>query len=297
MNLRSLEYFVTVAKELHFNRAADLCGVSQPALSIQLQKLEDELGVSLFERNNKKIIITQAGDALLSRASLILQEVKDIKSLAQNFADPYGGDLKLGAFPTLSPYLFPKIVPDLKDSYPKMKFFLYEEKTADLLDMLNSGSLDAAFIALPITEKSMEFEELFEEDFFLSVPRGSSLATQESVTVKNLKEESLLLLAEGHCLRDQALDFCQQNKVNEAFDFKASSLETLRQMVAAGVGMTLIPKCAIQNSKFIKYLPFSGKAPGRKIALVWRKTSTRIEVLKEIADDVRRVWLNFKGAL
>ncbi|MCM8532803.1 MAG: LysR substrate-binding domain-containing protein [Lentisphaeraceae bacterium] len=292
MNLRSLEYFVTVAKELHFNRAADICGVSQPALSIQLQKLEDELGVRLFERNNKKIIITKAGEALLSRASLILQEVKDIKSMAQNFADPYSGDLKLGAFPTLSPYLFPKIIPDLKDSYPEMKFFLYEEKTDVLLKMLNEGDVDAAFIALPIEEKYLEYEEVFAEDFLLAVPQTSSLATQKSVTVKNLEDESLLLLAEGHCLRDQALDFCQKNKVSETFDFKASSLETLRQMVTAGVGMTLIPKCALQHSDMIKYLPFSGKAPGRKIALVWRKTSTRVDVLKEVADDVRRVWVS-----
>lgn len=290
MNLRSLEYFVTVAKELHFNRAADICGVSQPALSIQLQKLEGELGVRLFERNNKKIIITQAGEALLGRASTILQEVKDIKSLAQNFADPYGGDLKLGAFPTLSPYLFPKIIPDLNDSYPEMKLFLHEEKTDDLLEMLNDGRIDAAFIALPLDEKYLEYEEVFEEEFFLSVPRTSYLATEKSVSMKNLKEESLLLLSEGHCLRDQALDFCQQNKVSEAFDFKASSLETLRQMVGAGVGMTLIPKCAILESDVINYLPFSGKAPSRKIALTWRNTSTRIDVLREIVDDIKRLW-------
>lgn len=292
MNLRSLEYFVAVAKELHFNRAADKCGVSQPALSIQLKKLEDDLGVKLFERNNKRIIITMAGEEILSRTQRVLQEVNEIKFIARNLNDPYGGELKLGAFPTLSPFLFPRIIPDLRDNYPQMKFYLYEEKTADLLKMLDEGSIDAAFIALPHEDNLLESDFIFKEDFVVAAPISHPICEKAKASVSNVQEESLLLLAEGHCLRDQALEFCSQNSISEYFDFKASSLETLRQMVAAGVGMTLIPECAVQESKDIKYLPFSGKVPNRKIALFWRKTSIRADVLREIADDVRRMWKN-----
>lgn len=290
MNLRSLEYFITVADELHFNRAADLCGVSQPALSIQLKKLENELGIKLFERNNKRIIITPAGQQIYDRAKRVLKEVRDIKAVSSNLNDPYSGELKLGAFPTLSPFLFPKIIPDLRDNYPNMKFFLYEEKTADLLVMLDEGAIDAAFIALPHEDNLLESDFVFKEDFLLAVPKSHPYFSHSKTSVNTIKEESLLLLSEGHCLRDQALDFCQQNSISEHFDFKASSLETLRQMVAAGVGMTLIPECAIKKSDDVKYLPFDKNSPNRQIALFWRKTSIRADVLREIADDVRRMW-------
>ena len=290
MNLRSLEYFCAVAQEKHFNRAADRCGVSQPALSIQLKKLESDLGVKLFERNNKRIIITPAGEEILSRAQRVLQEVRDIKSIAQSLNDPYSGELKLGAFPTLSPFLFPHIVPELRDNYPNMKLFLYEEKTADLLTMLDDGQIDAAFIALPYENSLFESEFVFEEDFLLAVPESHPFSVHKKASIDHLQEEGLLLLAEGHCLRDQALDFCSQNRISEHFDFKASSLETLRQMVAAGVGMTLIPQCARQDNSQIKYLSFNKPRPNRRIALFWRKTSIRSEVLREIADDVRRAW-------
>ena len=290
MNLRSLEYFITVADELHFNRAADRCGVSQPALSIQLKKLEDELGIKLFERNNKRIIITPGGQQIYERAKRVLKEVRDIKAVSANLNDPYSGELKLGAFPTLSPFLFPKIIPDLRDNYPNMKFFLYEEKTADLLVMLDEGTIDAAFIALPHEDNLLESDFVFKEDFLLAVPKSHEYYSHSKTSIKTLKEESLLLLSEGHCLRDQALDFCQQNSISEHFDFKASSLETLRQMVAAGVGMTLIPECAVKKSDEIKYLPFDKKSPNRQIALFWRKTSIRADVLREIADDIRRMW-------
>ncbi|MCH2209457.1 MAG: LysR substrate-binding domain-containing protein [Lentisphaerales bacterium] len=292
MNLRSLEYFAAVAKELHFNRAANKCGGSQPALSIQLKKLEDDLGVKLFERNNKRIIITPAGEEILSRTQRVLQEVNEIKAIAHNLNDPYSGELKLGAFPTLSPFIFPRIIPDLRVNYPQMKFFLYEEKTADLLTMLDEGSIDAAFIALPHKDNLLESDFVFKEDFLLAAPVSHSICERTKASIATVQQESLLLLAEGHCLRDQALDFCSQNSISEHFDFKASSLETLRQMVAAGVGMTLIPECAIQESKDIKYLPFSGKTPSRQIALFWRKTSIRADVLREIADDVRRMWMS-----
>ena len=207
MNLRSLEYFITLAREKHFKRAADFCGVSQPALSIQLKKLEAELGLQLFERHNKQIIITCGGQQMLQHAKGVLQKVKDMKEAAHNCGDIYRGDLKIGAFPTLSPYLFPRIIPDLRGNYPDIKFYLFEEKTADLLNKLLEGLIDAAFIALPHEDGRLVCDFVFQENFWLAIPADHTFSKRKYAPNDLLQQESLLLLSEGHCLRDQALAF------------------------------------------------------------------------------------------
>ncbi|WDE98447.1 hydrogen peroxide-inducible genes activator [Lentisphaera profundi] len=289
MTLKDLEYFAILAKLRHFGRAALEAGVSQPALSIQIKKLEAELGLCLFERSNKQVVLSPEGAHLLQRAENIIQQVSDFRTCAKSFKDPYQGHLILGAFPTLAPYLFPQILDELHQSYPEMKFFIKEEKTEQLLEMLKQGKVDAAFIALPHEDKLLESEFIFSEDFLFAVPANYPERFPSHLSVADLKGRELMLLDEGHCFRDQALEFCTVNQLQERFDFRASSLETLRQMVAAGLGLTLLPQCAKNESDKIRYIDFEDPAPQRSIALFWRKSSAKAEIFREIADDLKRV--------
>lgn len=284
MNIRDLEYFVKVAELRHFKKAADACFVSQPALSMQIKKLEEMWGVCLFERDNKHVLITPVGDVLLKKAKQILQSVQDMKQEAILYQDPYAGNLRLGAFPTLAPYYFPNLVPKINKRFKKLRLLLTEEKTELLLKQLQEGSLDAAYLAvpLPISDDRLEIRELFCEPFYLAVSVTHPLAHLTYVKVSDLDKQSLLLLSEGHCLRDQALEICSKIGASEQQDFRATSLETLRQMVAANVGITLIPKLAIKKDKRIAYIPFKGQIPSRTIALLWRKNSAREELLQQI---------------
>ena len=209
MNFKDLEYFSTVAKTRNFGEAAMLCGVSQPGLSIQLKKLEKELGVNLFERSTKQVVITPEGADLLERAERILREANDLRLCAKQFSDPYQGKLIIGAFPTLAPYLFPRIIGDLRSSYPDMKFYISEDKTARLLEQLKSGEIDAAFIALPHEDFQLESEYIFEEDFLLAMAKSNPRSQRKSIDSKEIKGEALMLLSDGHCLRDQSLEFCR----------------------------------------------------------------------------------------
>ncbi|MDD7985477.1 hydrogen peroxide-inducible genes activator [Lentisphaera marina] len=292
MTIKDLEYFAILAKEKHFGQASILAGVSQPALSIQIKKLEAELGVCLFERSNKQVVLSSEGETLLQRAELILQQVCDFRTCAKSFADPYQGQLILGAFPTLAPYLFPQVLDELNHSYPEMKFFIKEEKTEQLLAMLKQGKVDAAFIALPHEDKSLDSEFIFSEEFLFAAPANYSEKLPSELSNQDLKGRELMLLDEGHCFRDQALEFCSLNHLQERNDFRASSLETLRQMVAAGLGLTLMPKCAEDDSGKIQYIPFTAPAPQRDIALFWRKTSPKAEIFREIADELKSVLKN-----
>jgi len=289
MNFKDLEYFATLAKTRHFGQASTLAGVSQPALSIQIKKLEKELTVKLFERTQKTVVLTPEGEELLYRAELILQQVDDLKYAARQFSDPYQGQLIIGAFPTLAPYLFPQILDELHQSYPEMKFFIKEEKTEQLLGMLADGKVDAAFIALPHEDKLFESELVFSEEFLFAVPANYSEKFPQKLPGTALQGRELMLLDEGHCFRDQALEFCNRNRAHELYDFRASSLETLRQMVASGLGVTLIPKCAQDNNPSICYIPIEPPAPQREIALFWRKTSPKREIFMEIADELKSI--------
>lgn len=287
MNLRDFTYLVAVAEHRHFGKAADACFVSQPALSMQLQKLESTLDVQLFERTNKTVRITQVGEEMVLRAKKVLREVAEMKDVAKAHHDPLAGDFRLGAFPTLAPYYLPKIVPVIHRRLPKLNLLLVEEKTQSLLEMLKSGALEAALIALPIDEDDLITKPLFNDPFLLAVPKGHALSAKKTVSINDIRREGLLLLEEGHCLRSQALEVCDLIGSTEQKGFRATSLETLRQMVVAGVGITLIPQLTMRPDKNIIYLPFSGKPPARTIGLVWRKHSAKEICTSAIYDLLR----------
>lgn len=288
MNLRDLEYLVLLAEHRHFGKAARAAFATQPTLSMQIKKLETELGVSLAERTNRKVMITPLGKKIVAMAADILKGAREIESIAHAARDPLSGDFKVGAFPTLAPYLLPLIIPGLKKTFPGLKFILLEEKTEILIEQLTAGKIDAAFLALPVKENPLEHSLLFSEEFYLAVAKSQGWPTKK-VRRSQLKGKELLLLAEGHCLRDQALEFCSRIGASEYLDFRASSLETLRQMVAADVGITLIPKLALKKDPGILYLPFEKPKPSRKIGLFWRKSSVRKDLLKALRDDLKKI--------
>ncbi|WP_321392404.1 LysR substrate-binding domain-containing protein [Emcibacter sp.] len=287
MNLRDLTYLVAVADHGHFGRAAEASFVSQPALSMQIRKLEEFLGVPLFERTNKKVMITEAGREVVARARVILQEVDNIREIADSFRDPYAGKILLGAFPTLAPYLLPKIIPALHHHYPDLALYLVEEKTEILTEKIKAGEIEAALLAVPVEEDQLDYEELFTEKFLLALPERHDLARRKSISLDDIRHESLLLLEEGHCLRMQALEVCTLVGARENTEFRATSLETLRQMVAADVGMTLMPEFAVREQEGVVYRPFAGDAPSRTIGLYFRKSSVRKKLVLEISELIR----------
>lgn len=283
MNLRDLHYLVAVADLRSFVQAAERCYISQPTLSMQIKKLEESLGVQIFERTNKKVLPTEIGEHIIASARRILQETDIIKELAETAKDALSGNLRLGAFPTLSPYLFPQLVALIKQALPRIRLILVEEKTDDLIQQLKSGTLDAALLALPINEDFLESTALFDDAFLLAVQSDHPLAAKSIIGQSDLSGQQLLLLDEGHCLRGQALQVCQINGADEQQDVRATGLETLRQMVIAGTGMTFMPRIAIREySAGIRYIPFEEPVPKRTIGLVWRKTSTRGVLINEL---------------
>lgn len=292
MNLRDLAYLVSLAEHRHFGRAAEASFVSQPTLSTQIKKLEDELGVALVERTPRKVLLTETGREIARRARGVLAEIEEIKAIAQRTRDPEAGKLRLGVFPTLGPYLLPHLVPLVRRRFPRLELLLIEEKTEQVVRMLREGSLDVGLLALPLHEESLHAEFLFEEPFVLAVPDDHPLARRKArLKLADLEDESLLLLEDGHCLRDQALELCQLAGAGEKVGFRATSLETLRQMVAANVGITLLPTLAIKppvaRTDNVQLLAFAGHAPSRRIALVWRKSSSLGPFLERFADVVR----------
>jgi LysR family transcriptional regulator, hydrogen peroxide-inducible genes activator len=281
MNLRDLKYLIAVAKEQHFARAAEKSFVSQPALSTQIKKLEDELGVQIFERSQKNFLVTKVGKEIIAKAKIILREAEELKNIAKNSKDPTSGEFRIGAFPTLASYFFPRVIGKICKKFSKLKLLLVEEKTEVLLQKLQSGEIDAAFVALPIFNESFASLKIFEEPFLLAVPKVHALAKKKKIQIKELRGQKLMLLEDGHCLRNQALEVCSTIGAFEQQDFKASSLETLRQMVAVGMGITLMPKIAAQKDDKIVYLEIIN-APKRTIGLVWRKSLARVALVKEI---------------
>ena len=293
MNLRDLRYLVALAEHKHFGKAADASFVSQPTLSTQIKKLEDELEVALVERTPRKILLTDVGREIATRARGVLHEIDQIRAIARRTKDPEAGTLRLGIFPTLAPYLLPHVIPGLRERFPRLELLLVEEKTEVLLARLREGRLDAAVLALPLHDDQLHTEFLFDEPFVLAVPAGHALAHRKALSVDDLADQSLLLLEDGHCLRDQALDVCQLAGANERDGFRATSLETLRQMVAANVGITLLPMLAVRppvvQSDAIHLLPFRGTPPSRRIALVWRKSSAIVPFLENFAQTLQKL--------
>ena len=290
MNLRDLRYLIALAELRHFGKAAEACFVSQPTLSTQIRKLEEELGVVLVERAPRKLMLTAAGQDVVLRARRIVAEVEQMKESARRSRDPEAGSLRLGVFPTLGPYLLPHVVPQLRERFPQLELLLIEEKSDVLLARLREGKLDATLLALPLHDDQLHAEWLFDEPFVLAAPRQHALASRTSLAMAELSDETLLLLEDGHCLREQALDVCRLTGAQERTGFRATSLETLRQMVAAGVGVTLLPALSVHapivQPANIRLVPFTAPAPSRQIALVWRKSSALDAFLRTLADTV-----------
>lgn len=293
MNLRDLQYLVALAEHRHFGRAADASFVSQPTLSTQIKKLEDELGVALVERTPRKVLLTETGREIASRARGVLSQVEEIKSIAQRTRDPESGTIRLGIFPTLGPYLLPHVIPRLRTRFPRLELLLREEKTEQILHMLREGTLDAGILALPVHDDSLHVEFLFEEPFVLAVPSGHPLALKSHLSMDDLADQNLLLLEDGHCLRDQALEVCHMAGAGEKSGFRATSLETLRQMVSANVGITLLPTLAVKppvaQSANVSLIEFDAPAPSRRIAMLWRKSSAMTPFFQSLAELIRDV--------
>lgn len=294
MNIRDLEYLVALDDHRHFGRAAAACLVSQPTLSTQVKKLEAELGAPLVERGQRQVHLTLVGEQIAQRARVVLGEVADIRALAQQASDPRGGSLRLGVFPTLGPYLLPHLTGPLKKAFPNLELLLVEEQSHLLVDRLHAGTLDAALLAMPSGDASLHEEAVFVEEFVAALPVGHPLASaQEPLSTKDFTAEQILLLAEGHCMRDQALAVCQGAGASAPSGFEATSLETLRHMVAAGVGTTLLPRLAVSDPMpahpGVVLREFAEPKPHRVIGLHWRESSVFSTLLPEVADVIREL--------
>ncbi len=293
MNLRDLHYLVSLADHRHFGRAAEACFVSQPTLSTQVRKLEEELGVTLVERNPRKVLLTEVGQQIVARARDVLNEVEQIRHIAHRDQDPAAGSLRLGIFPTLGPYLLPHVLATIRTRFPRLELLLVEEKSPELMQRLREGKLDAALLALPVHDDALHAEFLFEEPFLLAAPDAHPLAGRRALKLADLEDQHLLLLEDGHCLRDQALEVCRMSGASEKQGFRATSLETLRQMVAANVGVTLLPVLAVQppiaRTGNVHLTPFRGHAPSRRIAMFWRKSSAMHTFLLQLAEVFKRL--------
>ena len=294
MNLRDLKYVVAVAETHHFGKAAERCFVSQPTLSGQIRKLEDELGVAIFERTNRSVEITPVGESIVSHARDILEQVEVIEQLAQSHQDPLAGPLRIGAIPTLSPYLMPLILLPLKKQHPQMKLVLSEELTDILLERLRNHEIDAALLATPVEEPDLETIPLFDEPFWIAYPRKHAFYTKERITRTDLDDENLLLLAEGHCLAKQAMDVChiqERESQGEMADLRAASLETLIQLVRAGFGVTLVPALAMQGSwttgAGVVAQPLDWPDASRRVSLVFRQSYPRRAALAALTSIIQ----------
>jgi len=287
MNFRTLQYFTKLAELKHFSKAADACFVSQPTLSTQIRKLEEELGVSLIERAPRNVMLTPIGEEIAHRSRHILRDVEHLLDAARRSSDPQTGSIRLGIFPTLAPYLLPHVIPVIRQRYPGLKLQLVEEKTDIIVNKLDQGRLDAGLLALPVEAQGMEIEVLFEEPFVAAMPSSHPLSKKPVISIRDLEGEMLLLLEEGHCLRQHALSVCELAGALERVDFHATSMETLRHMVAANAGLTLMPvlsvKPPVASTDNIAIRPFSPPVPSRTIALVWRNSSPKGDFLREMA--------------
>ncbi|MDH5785883.1 MAG: DNA-binding transcriptional regulator OxyR [Chromatiales bacterium] len=293
MKLRDLEYLVAVADEHHFARAAERCFVSQPTLSGQLKKLEEELGVLLVERSSRHVVITEAGQAVVAQAREVLAAAREIKGIAESFHDPMAGELQVGLIPTVAPYLLPLIMPHLSRAYPNLRLWLHEQQTHVLMERLRRAELDLLILALPVPEHDFTEIDLFREPFQLAVPASDPLVKQGITSLSDLNEREVMLLEEGHCLREHALDVCLSGGAREYGTFHATSLETLRHMVGEGMGITLMPQLAVPKrttkSDSIRYLPFAEPQPSRRIGMLYRRNSYRAETFLRIGEVITRL--------
>ena len=307
MTLTELKYIVAVARERHFGKAAEACYVSQPTLSVAVKKLEEELDVKLFERSANEVAVTPLGEEIVRQAQSVLEQAANIKDIAKRGKDPLAGPLKLGVIYTIAPYLLPDLVRQVITHSPQMPLMLQENFTVKLLEMLRTGEIDCAILAEPFPDTGLAVAPLYDEPFFAAVPMTHALAQQDSVTTEQLKNETMLLLGNGHCFRDHVLEVCPEfarfssNAEGIRKSFEGSSLETIKHMVAAGMGITLVPRLSVprealeskkrrQEDAFIKYLPVQdGKGalpPTRRVVLAWRRSFTRYEAIAALRNAI-----------
>jgi len=278
ISLKQLRYFDAVVRTGHFGRAAEQCAVTQPALSMQIQEMEKDLGVALLERGRSGVIPTEAGREIAGRAGRILSEVRDIVDFARRQSETLAGPLHFGVIPSVAPYLLPALLPLIRSKFPDLDLSLRETQTQHLLDELLEGGLDLLLLALPVEHAEVETMKLFTDRFLLAIPKSRRIASRIRATPDLLKQDRLLLLEEGHCLRDQALAFCSLRRVDNIDTFGASNLSTLVQMVANGLGFTLLPQLAVDlegRRGDIKLMRFADPEPRRVVGLAWRKSSPR----------------------
>lgn len=290
-SFNQLRYICAVAEYKHFSKAAQACFVTQSTLSAAIQELESQLGVAIFERSKKSVLITPIGEQLLKQARLILGEVEDFVSLAKTQEEALAGDIRLGVIPTIAPFLLPHLLKELRSNYTKLKLFLKEDISAQLYQQLLQGQLDLIILAFPYPLPEMESTSLFKDEFLLCLPPGHQLEKSKQVKQAQLRGESLLLLEEGHCLRDHALEACKLEKAETALVYQGTSLHTLVQMVANGLGVTLLPAISIQadvlGDTHLQLKHFSNENVSREIGMAWRKSDPRREEYLLLADFIR----------
>lgn len=291
--LRQLQYAVAIADLLSFRKAAEHCHVSQPSLSAQLAQLEAMVGVRLFERDRRRVLVTPSGREFIDRARLVLRETDDLVESARRAGDPFAGTLRIGVIPTISPYLLPNAAPVLRTRFPRLTVRWIEDKTEVLIRSLEAGALDAAILALEAEIGDVQHDVVALDPFVLATPAGDPLGAKESpASAKELRGKSVLLLDDGHCFREQALEFCSGAKAKE-LEFRATSLSTLAQMVAGGAGVTLLPQLAVPTEAkraALQLRPFAAPQPHRTIALVWRKRSPLEAALRQVTEAIRAAY-------
>jgi len=292
VKLRDLEYLDAIDRFKHFGKAAEACFVSQPTLSGQIMKLEEQLNLQLVERHRRNVMLTPAGEQLVKEARNVLKAALVFEETARTLLDPLAGDLHMGMIPTLAPYLLPHIMEPLNKRLPNVNFYLHEKQTKVLMKELNEGKLDLLILPWLDDMQGVERYDLFDEPLDLAVSPEHPLADKNSVTFDDLNNQQLLTLEDGHCLRDQALGYCFTAGAKEDHRFQATSLETLRYMVASGIGMTMLPRLATRNledSHRIRYIPFRSPQPTRKISLLIRPHYSRMTCVREVVASVRKV--------
>lgn len=309
MTLTELKYIVAVARERHFGRAAEACFVSQPTLSVAIRKLEEELGIVLFERGGTEVGITPIGLRVVAQGQRVLEECANLREIARQGHDPLSGPLRVGVIHTIGPYLLPRLVPTQIAATPQMPLLLQENFTVRLLELLRQGEIDCAIVALPLPESGLMVHPLYDEPFLVAVPTHHPWTKLKEINASDLKEETMLLLGAGHCFRDQVLEVCPElsrfSAASEGIQrtFEGSSLETIRHMVAAGIGVTVLPTSALSmpglENNLLAYIPFKKPVPDRRVVLIWRKSfprSSAIEALIKAVHDCNLPGVNYLDA-
>ncbi|MBQ0929087.1 LysR family transcriptional regulator [Ideonella sp. 4Y16] len=294
MTLTELRYIVAVARERHFGRAAEACFVSQPTLSVAIKKLEEELDVKIFERGSTEVTMTALGEAIVRQAQQVIEQAAAIKEIAQRGKDPLAGPLRLGIIYTIGPYLLPELVRHAIERSPQMPLVLQENFTVKLLDMLRTGELDCAIMAEPFPDAGLAVAPLYDEPFMVAVPKTHALAKRKSISSQELKQETMLLLGTGHCFRDQVLEVCPEfarfssDAEGIRKSFEGSSLETIKHMVASGMGVTVVPRLSVprEAQPHLKFIPFEAPVPSRRVVLAWRRSFTRYEAIAALRNAV-----------